>query len=162
MFTEREIEAQRGQGTCLGSLSEMRANESKKQPSLVEEHCTWSSEHGSAASMLCGLEEVTGTLWSASVKWEENESVSLLTGASIRPEPRHTALLLDGRCVWFNSRSQYKVESEYDLGCAVSSWPQALPLPHTHCAFHTHSFPKEFEQSQEELPIQTVPRHPHS
>ena len=65
----------------------MGANKRKK---AVEEHCAWSSEHGSAASMLCGLEEVTGSLWSTSVAWEENERVSLTPVA----DSTHMALLL--------------------------------------------------------------------
>lgn len=81
----------------------MGADKSKKQPSPVKEHHTWGSEFGSAASMLCGLEEVTGSLWSASIQREENERVSRLMESSVSLDPMHLELLLNGTRVGLNS-----------------------------------------------------------
>lgn len=90
---DRKTEAQKGQGTCLRPLSEARANKSKRWPSLVEGRCTRNPELGSAAGMLCGLEEVTGSCWSPSIKWEENGRVSLFMKSSGTLNPMPIVLL---------------------------------------------------------------------
>lgn len=123
--TNRETKAQRWQATCLKSLSEVRTNKNKRQSILVEGRATRSSELGSAAGTPCGFEKVAGSLWSLSVKWEENERVSLLMESLVSLNSMHIMLPQNGRCIFFLTAIFNK---------------RLSPLPNIHCTLHTYSF----------------------